>query len=225
VGEAIGQVLVLAVAVAISPVPIIGVVVMLVTPGARVNGPAFLVGWLAGLAIIGAVVLVAAPGGTDDDGTPATWATVLKLVLGLVLVWMAVGQWRSRPRAGAEAPAPKWMGAVDHLTAPKAAAAGVALSAANPKNLVLAIGAAAGIAQTDIPGGEQALAYLVFVLIGTLGVAVPVAIFLVVGEERAAPILGRLKTWMGQNSNVIMAVLLLVIGAKLVGDAVSGLSA
>jgi hypothetical protein len=40
VGQAIGQVLPLAVGVALSPVPIIAVVLMLVTERARVNGPA-----------------------------------------------------------------------------------------------------------------------------------------------------------------------------------------
>jgi cyanate permease len=41
---------------------------------------------------------------------------------------------------------------------------------------------------------------------------------------RAAPILDRLKRWMGDNNAVIMAVLCLVIGAKLVGNAIAGLS-
>jgi len=49
-GEAIGQVVSLGVGVAISPVPIIAVVLMLGTPRGRVNGPAFIAGWLAGLA-------------------------------------------------------------------------------------------------------------------------------------------------------------------------------
>ena len=53
-GEAIGQSLPLAVGVALSPVPIIAVVLMLTTPRARVNGPAFVLGWLVGLGIVGA---------------------------------------------------------------------------------------------------------------------------------------------------------------------------
>ena len=43
--------------------------------------------------------------------------------------------------------------------------------------------------------------------------------------ERAGPILDGLKTWMARNNAVIMAVLCLVIGAKLVGDAITGFSA
>jgi hypothetical protein len=45
------------------------------------------------------------------------------------------------------------------------AGAGVALSAANPKNLLLAVAGAAAIAQTGIDAGEQAVAYAVFVVI------------------------------------------------------------
>ena len=47
-GQAIGQILPLAVGVGLSPSPIIAVVVMLGTPQARANGPAFMVGWLVG---------------------------------------------------------------------------------------------------------------------------------------------------------------------------------
>ena len=82
-GEAIGQSLSLAVGIAISPVPIIAVILMLVTPRARVNGPAFVVGWLLGLAVIGTIVLlVAGPSDASENGEPATWVNVLKLVLG-----------------------------------------------------------------------------------------------------------------------------------------------
>jgi Sap, sulfolipid-1-addressing protein len=73
-GDAIGHTLALAVGVALSPVPIIAVILMLVTPQARVNGPAFVVGWLVGLAIVGTIVLlVAGPANANDDGQPATW--------------------------------------------------------------------------------------------------------------------------------------------------------
>ena len=56
--EAIGQVLSFAVGVAISPLPIVAVVLMLATPRARVNGPAFVLGWIVGLSLVGTVVLL-----------------------------------------------------------------------------------------------------------------------------------------------------------------------
>ena len=47
-GPAIGDVLPLALGVALSPIPIIAVILMLLSPKAQENGPAFLVGWVAG---------------------------------------------------------------------------------------------------------------------------------------------------------------------------------
>src|SRR3954451_21998008 len=78
-GQAVGQVLSFGAGVALSPVPIIAVVLMLATPRGRVNGPAFLGGWLVGLAVVGTVVLLAASGGgASSAGEPATWVSWLK---------------------------------------------------------------------------------------------------------------------------------------------------
>jgi hypothetical protein len=224
VGEAIGQVLPLAVGVGLSPIPIIAVVVMLGTPRARVNGPAFMAGWLVGLTLVGVVVfLIANSAGANDNG-PATWVDVLKLVLGLLLLVLALKQWRSRPHGDEPASEPKWMRSVDHFTPAKSAGAALVLSAANPKNLVLAAAAAAEIAQLGLSGGQETVAYAVFALIGTIGVAAPVVVYFALGD-RAGPILDGRKAWMGRNNATIMAVLLLVIGAKLIGDAIAGFSA
>ena len=222
-GQAIGQILALAVGVALSPIPIIGVVLMLVTPRARANGPAFVVGWLIGLTVVGAIVLLVAPDATSDSGAPATWVSVLELVLGVALVLLALKQWRGRPHDGEQAPTPKWMGAIDGFTAPKALGAGIVLSGANPKNLLLSWLRPPRSRRRASPAASRRSRYAVFVVIGTVGVAVPVVIFFALGD-RAGPILERLKTWMAQNNGVIMAVLLLIIGAKLIGDAISGFS-
>ena len=223
-GEAIGQVLSLAVGVAVSPVPIIAVVLMLGTPRARANGPAFLAGWVLGLTFVGAIVLVAASGaGAEDAGEPATWTSILQLVLGLLLLAVAVKQWRGRPRPAPMRRSPKWMQAIDGFTATRSMAMGAALSAVNPKNLLLTVGAATAIAQTGIDAGEQAVAMAVFIVVGTLGPAIPVAIYFLMGR-RATAVLDELKTWMAANNAAIMAVLLLVIGAKLLGDGISGLA-
>lgn len=72
--EAIGQVLPLGVGVAVSPVPIIAVVLMLGTPRGSANGPAFVLGWVFGLVVVGTIVLLASSAGeASEDGEPATW--------------------------------------------------------------------------------------------------------------------------------------------------------
>jgi hypothetical protein len=73
-GQAIGGSLPLAVGIALSPVPIIAVVLMLTSRQAKFNGPAFVLGWLIGLGVVGAIVLaVAGAGSASKSGAPATW--------------------------------------------------------------------------------------------------------------------------------------------------------
>jgi len=224
-GEAIGQVLPLAIGVALSPVPIIAVVLMLGTPRGPSNGPAFVLGWIVGLSVAGAVVLLVSSGAdASEQGAPADWVGWLKVVLGLLLLAVAVRQWRARPRAGTEPELPKWMQTIDQFTPGRAMGIAVALSAINPKNLLLVVAAAAAIAQTGVDTGDQAIALAVFVIIATLGPGLPVGIYLAM-RERAAALLGDLKDWMTANNAVIMAVLCLVIAAKLIGDGITGLAA
>jgi threonine/homoserine/homoserine lactone efflux protein len=222
-GEAIGQVLPMAVGVAISPVPIIAVILMLVTRQARVNGPAFVLGWLIGLALIGILVIGVLGGVGESSGGRAAWVSWLELVLGLLLLLVAFRQFGSRPHNGETAPTPKWMGAIDGFTPLKAVGAGALLSALNPKNLLLAVGGAATIAQMPIPTSEQSVAYVAFALIATIGVASPVVVYFALGD-RAPAVLDRMKGWMGQNNAVIMTILCLIIGVKLIGQALGGLT-
>jgi threonine/homoserine/homoserine lactone efflux protein len=212
------------VGVAISPLPIVAVVLMLVSARGRGNGPAFLAGWIVGVAGAGGILLLIAGGaGAHENGQPAGWVNWLKLALGLGLLLVAARQWRGRPHAGEEAPTPRWMGTLDTFTPPKSAGAAIVLSALNPKNLLLIVAGMAAIAQTGIPAGQQIVALVVFTLIASVGVAAPVAIYFALGD-RSADVLDRLKTWMAHNNAVIMSVLLLLLGAKLIGDAISGLS-
>jgi threonine/homoserine/homoserine lactone efflux protein len=169
------------------------------------------------------VLVIASGNATSSSGKPATWASVLKLVLGALFLLIAAKSWQSRPKRGEEAAMPKWMQAIDGFRPGKALGAGLLLSAANPKNLALTIAAAATIAETNISTGEEAVALAVFVVIGSLTILAPLVIYFGLGT-RAAEILGGLKNWMAEHNAAIMTVLLLVLGVKLIGDAISGLS-
>ena len=60
-------------------------------------------------------------------------------------------------------------------------------------------------------------------LIGSLTILIPVGIYLAMGAK-AKPILDGLKEWMAAHNAAIMTVLLLVLGVKLIGDAIADLS-
>lgn len=223
-GRALGDVLPLAVAVAVFPVPVIAVVLVLGSERGTAKGLAFVGAWAVGLAAVGAIVLLLADAGdASEGGEPATWVDLLLLGLGLLLLALAAKQWRGRPRAGEETPMPGWMRTVDRFTVAKAGGAGFALAALNPKNILLTAAAAAEIAQVGLSAGKQAAVLLGFVVIASVGVLTPLVLSLALGE-RSRPMLEGIRSWMARNNAVIMAVLFLLIGAKLVGDAIAGLS-
>jgi hypothetical protein len=147
----------------------------------------------------------------------------LKLVLGVLLLALAVKQWNGRPEEGVEPKLPAWMKTIDTFSPIRSASIAAVLSSINPKNLILVVGGAASIAQTGATSGQQAAALAVFIAIASLGVGTPVAIYFVMGD-RAATVLGGLRDWMASENATIMAVLFLVFGAKLIGDAISTLS-
>lgn len=222
-GAAIGQSLPVAVGVLVSPLPIVAVVLMLVSGRAKANAFAFLVGWFVAVGAVTLVVALVAGSAVPQDGGPPLWAAILKLVLGVLLLLLALKQWRGRPRDGVDPPAPRWMAAIDAFTPVKAAGLAVLLGAVNPKNLLLVVsGGAAIAAAAPDDTTAQVVAAVVFAVVASIGVAAPVFIYLFMGS-RAAAMLDALKAWMTHNNAVIMAVLLLVLGAKLLGDGIAAL--
>jgi threonine/homoserine/homoserine lactone efflux protein len=225
-GAAIGAVLPLGVGVALSPVPIIAVVLMLATPRGRVNGPAFIAGWVLGLGVSGTIVLVivGGAGASRSQDSPAGWVSWVKLVLGAGLLVLAVAQWRGRARGDQEPALPGWMSSIDSFGPGKALGLAVVLSAVNPKNLLLVVAAATAIAQTGVDAGGQAVALAVFVVLGTVGPGLPLGIYYGLGS-RSTHLLDGLRRWMGAHNTAIMTVLLLIIGFKLIGDGITALAA
>src|SRR5271155_5308301 len=212
-GQGISAVLTFAIGVAISPVPIIAVILMLFSQRARMNGPAFLVGWVGALAVVSAVVYV-----VSHDGNVATSSTASdsvswgKIALGVGLLALARRNWRKRPAPGEEAAMPKWLATVESVSPLKALGLGIALAAVNPKNLILTAGAAAGLAQ--VPGlstTDAVVAIAVFVVIASLTIAGPV-LYSLFGGERARTSLDSAKAWLTTNNAAVMAVLFLVFG-------------
>lgn len=218
-GEAIGESLPIAVGVLVSPMPIVALVLMLVSRHARSNGTAFVAGWLAGIFVLGTIVaLLVGAAGSGYADTP-TWAALLKIVLGALLLVLALRSWQGRPDEGESAATPKWMAALDEFDALKAFGTGVLLGSVNPKNLLLVVSAGSTIGTATSVNGERIVAMAVFTVIASLGVLVPFGIYLVAGE-RAAQLLESIKAWMIANNAAIMTVLLVVLGVKMVGDGV-----
>ena len=215
-GSVIGGILPLAVGIAISPIPIIAVILMLLSPRAKVTSVGFLIGWLLGI-IVGIVVftlLSSVIPQRSDGGSIA--AGVIKIILGVLLLILALRQWRARPTEGEQPSLPKWISAIDSMTAGRALALAFLLAAGNPKNLLLAASAGLIIGGAGLALGSTAIVIIIFVVVAACTVIVPVIGYLIVAARLAEP-LDKLRGWLVENNATIMSVLLLIIGVAVIG--------
>jgi threonine/homoserine/homoserine lactone efflux protein len=217
-GAAVGAVLPFAVGIAVSPIPIIAIIVILFSQRARINGPVFLLGWLVGLTTLSILIYVlasAATSGADDgaDESPTWW----RVVLGVLLIVLAIRKFRGA-NDGDE---PKWMGGVDHISPGRAFVLAALLSSVNPKNLVLTIGGVTALVGLDLTGTEAGAGIAAFVLVASSTIGISVGYYLM-GGEGARHNLERLRAWMSTHSNAVMGVLVLIIGVLLISKGLGG---
>lgn len=218
--DAISDTLSSAVAIAISPIPIIAVILMLMTPRAARLGVSFLVGWVFGIVVTTtAMALVSGviPEPSTDGTQPVLGAIMVLLGAGLLLLgWR---QWRSRPEKGDTAELPAWMTKIDGLRPVAAFGLAFALAAVNPKNLLVAASAGAVIGRSDLPSGEFVAVIAMFSGAAALSVLVPVLTALI-APRAAAKALDGIRTWLTDNNAAIMTVLLAVIGVNVIGKGI-----
>ena len=215
------EVLPFAVGVAISPVPIIAVILMLFSSRAKVNGPMFLIGWAVALAVVSGVAFLAGDAASESTTTDAvSWSQVL---FGALFVLLAVRTWSKRAPAGEQPEPPKWMAGIDSFSPVKALTLALLLAGVNPKNLLLAAGAGAAVAGLALPTNEAVVSLLAFVIIASLTIAVPVVYYLV-GGEAARTRLDTVKEWLALHNDAVMTVLFLVLGVNLISKGIPPLT-
>lgn len=224
-GQAISEVLPFAVGVAISPIPLIAVILMLFTPRAKANGVAFLLGWAVGLALLSAIVYALSDAGDiATDSTAADTVATGKIVLGAFLLLGGLRRWRARPRTGADVVMPRWMAGVDGFGPTKAGALGLGLSTVNPKNLLLTLGAATGVASLGGSTADAVVGLGAFVVLASSTTAVAVA-YRIVGGARSEAALNDAKQWLTIHNEAVMAVLFVVFGVVLIANGLRPLTA
>ena len=225
-GQGISAVLTFAIGVAISPVPIIAVILMLFSDRARVNGPAFLLGWVIALAAASTVIYVVSHDGnvaqtSSTASDSVSWGTI---ALGVGMLALARRHWRQRPKAGEDPVMPKWLTTVESVSPVKAFGLAVVLAVVNPKNLILTAGAAAGLAQVSgLTTTDAVVAIVVFVVIASLTIAGPV-VYSLVGGAKAKASLDSAKGWLTTHNAAVLGVLFLVFGVDLISKGLPPLS-
>jgi threonine/homoserine/homoserine lactone efflux protein len=222
-GSVIGEILPLALGIAISPIPIMAAILMLLSPKAKATSVGFMLGWICGIVVALIVfVLLASILPQCESDEPQPIAGMIKILLGVLMLFLALKQWRARPHDDVEPPLPKWMSAIDTMTAGKGFGLGFLLSAVNPKNLLMAAAAGVIIGSAPLSVGAVIAVAIVFTVIAACSVAVPVVAYLVASRAMAGP-LESLRGWLVHNNATVMAVLLLVIGVSIIGKGIGNL--
>ena len=220
--DAVSAVLPSAVAVALSPFPVVAVILVLGSHHARTSGPTFAVGWVTGLTVLTTAVVVLLGDAEEPGSQTATGVGWMELLLGVGLLALALREWRTRTRADDDVEMPGWMATVDGAGPGRALGLGFVLAAANPKNLALTLAASASIAELGLTATDTTVAVAAYVLVGSSTVLGAVA-YRLVRAERAAAGLESVKAFMVANNAVIMMVILLIFGVKLVVDGLADL--
>lgn len=222
--QIIGELLPFALAIAVSPLSIVAVILLLLSPNARGAGPGFLIGWSVGIAVPSVIfvflggTLLPSPGHNSADPVRA----VIQFAFAALLLLLAGKQWQSRPAPGADPALPKWMSAIDSFGFGRALGLGLLLSLPRPKNLIMAASAGMIIGGAGLAVTSAVVATGVFILCAISTVLIPVVAYLI-ASDRLRTTLETIHGWLARENAVITSVLLLVLSTLLLGKALGSL--
>lgn len=213
-----GEALVAAVGIALSPFAVVPAILLLFSPRPAAGSAAFGGGWAAGTAGVALVAVLLADLMTIPESPPA-WASWTRIVLGASLLVLGVGKFRARSEAGGP---PSWLRSLEAASPGRAARFGVLASGANPKIALLAVAGGFSIGAELSGAAREILAVLGFAAVGASTALLPVTAYVALGDRALVP-LGRAKDWLVANVGVVMAAVLGVIGVLLIWKGVSAL--
>ncbi|MFB2584232.1 GAP family protein [Herbiconiux liukaitaii] len=237
----IGHVLPLGLGVALSSVPIVVMVLILLSPRGRWSGLAYLIGavvGLAGLTVLFTAIASLLPPPPTAEQSPLFGG--IELGIGAALLLLAVIRLvrvlrtrRTRRSAAAprrsplddlatldDAPPPgatqRWMNRVSALGPVPSLGVGFVLML-RPKNLLLTVAAGVSIAAGAVPFAETVVAIAIFVVLGISTIAAPI-IFALADPARTQRPLEEIRVWIDRNSATVTTLVLLVLGTVIIGS-------
>ncbi|MEZ0093502.1 GAP family protein [Streptacidiphilus sp. EB129] len=182
------------------------------------KGAAFVLAWLACLALVVALVLLGTGGDPPRPGTaPSTAAEAVKLAVGVGLI--AYGEHRRRTAAGHTRKPATWSTRLHDVSAWTAAGFGVFLQ---PWGMVAA--GAAVVVQAKVSSVGSYLALMAFCLLATASI-LAMELYTAFAPEPAGRDLERLRVWMDNHTDQAVVVISLLVGLWLVSKSIYGLVA
>jgi hypothetical protein len=211
---AVAQKLPDAIGIALSAMPIAGLLVMLTAAQA---GPAkalaYALGWMFALSGVVSLTTLASQAVTQAlGGGTVVWVGGLEILLGVIQLYLGFITIRKRPKNRSEVEEPRWMKAVDRMSLGSAFLFGALMIVTNGKNMTLSIAAGASFVRAKLSYGQLAATIAVFTLIGSITILGPVLLTLFV-PKRSAPFLVVAREWLIANNVIILTLVFWIVGA------------
>ncbi len=213
--QAIGQLLPIALAAAVSSIPITATILILVSDRRDEAALPYLLGLVLGAAVFLILATVAAqalPDGRDRDHQTAMG--ILEIVVGAALVLSGLVT-VARQRSVRRSELPVWMNRLDELRAGPAFGLGLALNV-RPKAVLLVVAAGLVLRRASLDLEGTAVAMAVFIAVATSTVVGPIVLTLA-SPDRMGPRLARARSWLAEYGPAVTAVAVILVGALVLG--------
>jgi hypothetical protein len=203
--------LVIGLAITLEPIPLTAFILILQSKNGVRKGAAFIFAWLASLAVVVVVTVLATGNSPPKPSTaPSIAALAVKIAIGVALLLVALRQYRRMGRPKKPKKTPKWQTGVDNMT--PLYAMGIA-PLVQPWGLIAA--GVAIITGAKLEKWEDYVALFVFCVIAT-GAYVATELYAVARPERTQAFLASVRGWIETHTDQAIIVVSLVAGLYLI---------
>jgi len=198
--------------ITLEPIPLISFLVIVASRRGVVKGAAFIFGWLLSLAIVITVTILATGDKPPKPNTaPSLASLAVKILIGVVLLLVALRQYRRRGRPKKEKKTPKWQAGVDNMSPLYAL---VLAFLVQPWGLVAA--GVADIVTAKLSSWQTYLSIIVFCLI-TVSSMLSIEIYAGFWPERCQQSIVAIRNWIDTHTDQVIIIGSTVLGFWLIG--------
>jgi hypothetical protein len=213
----IGQLLPLAVAAALSSVPMMAILTILLGKRRRGSALLLMLGYVVGmLAVTGALAAGLSTTAPAHREGPQPAIAIASLVVGAASIAYAVVLIRQKPRVSTTTRPSRGARLVGRVNAPAAFGIGFVLDL-RPKALLVSAAAGLLLASGHLTVAGFTVSLLVFVVLGSSTVTAPV-VFALLRPETARRPLAATRAWLVRNSRTVTIAVMIVIGTVVIGS-------
>jgi len=218
-GPALVHLVPLALAAALSSVPITATIFILLSESRTRSGLAFLAGTVLGTFAVLTLATVAGQALPGRSRQHEVLVEALEVMLGIVMVLVGVVTLTHRTRAGGGR-GPGWLNGIGSVGTVPVFGIGLALNL-RPKALFLAAAAGLAISGAQLASDENLVLVVLYTAIASCTVVVPIVVTILFPRQMEPRLLAA-KGWIAAHSTVIGATILILIGGFVTGVGLSG---